>query len=214
MKAAQRGFTLIELLISVILLALLTGMLFASLRVGTHHLGAQAERLDRGSRIALAQKFLRAQLADARPLYVPGTSAQEIFFDGRPDGVGFVNPAPEAIAAGGLQSLTIDMAPGKGGGQLVAEWHSFDGTGADGAKDGRRSVLLDGIAQAQIAYFGSLRPDEAPDWHPAWRDLAYLPSLVRLSVIFSDGESMPELIVALRLAPAAKPAGAPANGRS
>lgn len=213
MKAAQRGFTLIELLISVILLALLMTMLFAGLRVGTHHLSGQAERLERGSRIALAQKFLRAQLADARVLYVPGTQTNQIFFDGRPDGVGFVDPALESIAAGGLQSLTIAVAPSKDGGQLVVEWHPFGGTIAATAAASRRSALLDGIAQARFAYFGSLQPGEAPDWHPAWHDVAYLPSLVRVSVVFTDGEHMPELVVALRLAPGANPVGTPAGGR-
>lgn len=223
MKAGQRGFTLIELLISVSLLALLMVVLFAGLRVGTHHLAGQTARLDRSSRVALAEKFLRAQLADARPFYVPGTHAKQIFFDGRPDGVGFVNPALESITTGGLQALSIDVAPpddrpGRAktggaqetGGQLVVEWHPFDGSTMTTAKAGRRAVLLDGIRQARIAYFGALQPDETPDWHASWKGAAFLPSLIRFSVIFTDGEHMPELVVAPRLSAvpaAARPPG-------
>lgn len=218
MRPAQRGFTLIELLISVSLLALLMVVLFSGLRLGTRHLAGQTARLDRTSRVALAEKFLRAQLADARPFFVPGTHAKQIFFDGRPDGIGFVNPALESISTGGLQALSVDLAPaderashGSGrtaketGAQLVVEWHPFDGSTMTTAKAGRRAVLLDGIRQARIAYFGALQPDEAPDWHASWKDAAVLPSLIRFSVVFTDGEHMPELVVAPRLstAPAA-----------
>jgi general secretion pathway protein J len=211
MKASQRGFTLIELLISISLLALLMVVLFGGLRVATHHLAGQTDRLDRASRVALAEKFLRTQLGDARPFYVPGSHARNVFFDGRPDGIGFVNPALDSIASGGLQALSVDIAPGEassreGGGQLIVEWHPFDGSTMTSAKGGRRAVLLDGIRQAKIAYFGVLQANESADWHANWRDAAYLPSLVRLSVIFTDGEHMPELVVALHLAPGPTPA--------
>ena len=64
MNARQRGFTLIELLVAVSLLALLMAMLFAGLNAGTRHIGRQNARLDRASRMVLAQTFLRAQLGD------------------------------------------------------------------------------------------------------------------------------------------------------
>jgi general secretion pathway protein J len=219
-KTDPRGFTLIELLISISLLALLMVVLFAGLRVGTRHLEGQTARLDRTSRVALAEKFLRAQLADARPFFVPGTHAKQIFFDGRPDGVGFVNPALESITSGGLQTLSIDVAAaddrrrgarngGAGAGQLVVEWHPFDGSTMTTAKAGRRAVLLDGIRQARISYFGSLQPDDAPDWHASWKDAAFLPSLIRVSIVFDDGEHMPELVVAPRLSAAPPPAARP-----
>jgi general secretion pathway protein J len=208
-KPAERGFTLIELLISISLLALLMVVLFGGLRIGTHHIASQTDRLDRTSRVALTEKFLRAQLGDARPFFVPGTHATQIFFDGRPDGIGFVNPALESITSGGLQTLSIDVArPPKGSGdsgQLVVEWHPFDGSTMTTAKAGRRAVLLDGIREARIAYFGVVGQEGAPDWHAAWKDMAVLPALIRVSIVFTDGEHMPELVVAPRLAPPPAP---------
>jgi len=107
MSARQGGFTLIELLIAVSLLALLMAMLFAGLNAGTRHIGRQSERLDRASRTVLAQDFLRAQLADARALTPSNVPSDAITFDGRADGVDFVSAAPQAVAVGGLQVLSL-----------------------------------------------------------------------------------------------------------
>ncbi len=214
MSARQRGFTLIELLIAVSLLALLMAMLFAGLNAGTRHIGRQSERLDRVSRTVLAQSFLRAQLADARALTPSNVPSDAITFDGRADGVDFVSAAPQAVAVGGLQVLSLGIveARGAGGEQLLAGWRPFTGSGSGsgaGASPSaavaseHRTALLDHIQEAAFAYFGVVDPGEAPGWHATWRNMSYLPSLIRLSVTFADGQRMPEFVVALRASPGA-----------
>src|SRR6266851_5132808 len=178
MSARQGGFTLIELLIAVSLLALLMAMLFAGLNAGTRHIGRQSERLDRASRTVLAQDFLRAQLADARALTPSNVPSDAITFVGR-------------VA---------------GGEQLQVGWRPFKGAGASASAavaSEHRTVLLDHIQEAAFAYFGVVDPGEAPSWHATWRNMGYLPSLVRLSVTFADGQRMPEFVVALRASPGA-----------
>jgi general secretion pathway protein J len=204
MRARQDGFTLIELLIAVSLLALLMTMLFAGLSAATRHLGRQSERLDRASRTLLAQNFLRLQLADARSLTPSNLPSDAITFDGRADGVDFVSAAPQAVAAGGLQVLSLGIVdPGGGGEQLLVGWRPFTAAGAGASADAavaseHRTALLDHIQEAAFAYFGAVDPAEAPGWHATWHNMGYLPSLVRLSVTFADGQQMPELVVALR----------------
>lgn len=205
MRARQGGFTLIELLIAVSLLALLMTMLFAGLNAGTRHIGRESERLDRASRTLLAQNFLRMQLADARPLAPSNLPSDAITFDGRADGVDFVSAAPQAVAAGGLQVLSLGIVEPRGGGgeQLLVGWRPFTGAGADASgaaavASEHRTALLDHIQEAAFAYFGAIDPGEAPGWHATWHNIGYLPSLVRLSVTFADGQQMPELVVALR----------------
>jgi general secretion pathway protein J len=200
MTASQRGFTLLELLISIALLALLTTMLFGGLQLGTRQVGRQTDRLDRAARLSLAQGFLRRQLADARPLADPAQAAGIVAFAGERDSLSFVNPAPASAAVGGLESLSVEFADNRDptAGRLLLRRRS-DEPGAEI----RGSVLLDHVRQAEFAYFGVAAAGEAAAWHESWRDMAYLPSLVRLSVAFSDGAVMPELIVALRLSPGA-----------
>jgi len=201
----QRGFTLLELLISIALFALLTTFLFEGLRLVTHNLDPQTNRLDRASRIALSQNFLRAQLADARPVMERATGWRSIEFDGRPDGLDFVSVAPESVSIGGLQALSVNFDKGIGarGGELRLHWRPYEGTSPTTGSDVRNSLLLDHVRSAEFAYFGVASPNEPPAWHPTWQDMAYLPTLIRLSLQFSDAQRMPELVVALRLAPAA-----------
>lgn len=199
MTSSQHGFTLLELLVSMVLLAFLTTMLLGGLNLGTRHLQHQSDRLDRSSRIALAQNFMRAQLADARTIADTAVPGQAIIFDGRLDGIDFIGPAPESVANGGLGTLAIDFAEGHDGapGDLLVGWRPYP---ADRAASAHRSVLLDQVRQASFAYYGAAAPGEAPSWHSAWHGRNYLPSLVRLRLAFADGAAMPELVVALRLA--------------
>jgi prepilin-type N-terminal cleavage/methylation domain-containing protein len=202
---SQRGFTLLELLISVALLALLTTFLFEGLRLVTHGLGPQSDRLDRASRIAVAQNFLRAQLADARPVLERASGWKSIEFDGRPDGIDFVSVAPESVSLAGLEALSVvfDKGAGARGGELLLRWRRYEGTPSPIASDVRNSRLLENVRSAEFAYFGVASPNQPPTWHAAWQNMAYLPSLVRLSLEFWDAQRMPELVVALRLSPAA-----------
>jgi general secretion pathway protein J len=201
MTASQRGFTLLELLISIVLLALLTTMLFGGLQLGTRQLGRQTDRLDRAARLSQAQGFLRRQLADARPLDDPTQAARVVAFTGARDSLRFINPTPASAVSGGLESLSVEFVEGHGrtAGALLLRRRSEEEAGG-AARD---SVLLEQVGQAEFAYFGVTAPGEMAAWHASWRDMAYLPSLVRLSVVFSDGEVMPEMIVALRLSPGA-----------
>ena len=203
----QGGFTLLELLISVSLLVLLMALLFAGLDVGTRHIGRQSARLDRASRMVVAQSFLRTQLADARALTASSQPGDAITFDGRLDGVDFVSAAPQAAAQVGLQVLSVGVVDphGAGGEQLLVGWRPFTTSGADAsaeavAESEHRAALLDHIQEAAFAYFGAAQADEKPRWHPTWQNVNYLPSLIRLSVTFTDGERMPDLVVALRAA--------------
>jgi general secretion pathway protein J len=209
MRKGDNGFTLVEMLISILLLVLVTGMLFEGLRLVSQHLGRETGRLDRSSQIALVQIFLRAQLADAQPITRPDAAVVTVDFAGDTDHLVFVAPAPPSVVFGGLGRLSLDFAADRGtaGHALRADWRPyrvfFGNPSDDGAGDApveTSRVLLDDVKAAVFSYFGSTAVKQAPAWHDSWQGMKDLPLLVRLSVVFSDGQTMPELIVALRLA--------------
>lgn len=192
MTEDQCGFTLLELLIAITLLVLLTGMLYGGLDLASRRYQGQSHHLDRSTQIALVQNFLRAQLSDARALPAPGGAAVQ--FDGRPDGISFVSRGPASANVGGLAQLNVAYVPGVSGtsGTLSVHWQPSAPTVAS-----RDSILLARVRRVEFSYFGALTPSEAPTWHTSWQSLPALPSLVRLSLEFADGERMPTLVIAI-----------------
>ncbi len=62
-------------------------------------------------------------------------------------------------------------------------------------------------SKAEFSYFGIADTDEAPAWHPDWKDQKTLPELVRLSVTFADGDegAWPDLVVAPQISATTAP---------
>jgi general secretion pathway protein J len=193
----QAGFTLLELLIAVALLGLLTTILLAGFRLQTQHIGRQSERLERSSLVPAVHSFLRNQLAKAQPLVLTGAEDRTIMFEGQPAAIAFVAPAPESVPDGGLLLFSAGYADG----QLVARWRRFDGTLGETLRSAGETVLLEGVAMLAFRYYGAVAPGQEPTWQESWKERAYLPSLVQLELTFLDGEKMPVLAAAPRLAP-------------
>jgi len=218
-RQGDRGFTLLELLLAIVLMSLLTAMLIGGFRMIARNQEKAAAPLDRGERIANVYDFLRAQLADAqpappsapRPVASAAQTVRRAPFEGVADGIRFVGPPAASLALGGLQLLTLGFTEGR----LAVRWRLYRGDLADvdeesapyiasragAAEDFHRDVvLLDHVADARFAYFGSLNPTDVPAWQQTWLEADRLPLLVRMSVVFDDGYHPPDLVVALHLA--------------
>jgi len=202
----EAGFTLLELLIGAAMLALLMSLLFGGLRLASHQVEWRTARLDRGSRVALVESFIRRSLADARPLEIEGPRAgvagpaAALAFDGTSEELEFVGPAPESAESGGLELIGLGLVrQGTAAGALSLRVRAYD-AGAGGATAPlRETLVLEGVRQARFAYFGVSADETTPRWHDSWRQVPYLPALVRLTLTLSGGETMPDLVVALRL---------------
>jgi general secretion pathway protein J len=202
---SQAGFTLLELLIGVAVLGLLMGILFGGLRLASHQIEWRTARLDRGSRVALVQAFMRRSLADARPLEAAGPRAgvagpvAALAFDGTEQEIEFVGVAPESAESGGLELIGLGLVRHGTAGALSLRVRAYDVGASDAIAPLRETLVLEGVRGVQFAYFGVSAGETAPRWHESWREAPYLPALVRLTLTLSGGETVPDLVVALRL---------------
>jgi general secretion pathway protein J len=197
--AAEAGFTLVELLVAVSLLALLMVVLAGGMSLATKRFTQHPERMDRAQRIAAAQDFLLTTLADARPLLDQDAGAARIAFAGGPTQLLFLAPAPESTPTGGLMAYGLRFNPPSpsADGRLELGARLFD---VPAGASGRTTVLLDHVAKVQLSYYGTVSRETRPGWNDEWDAARTLPSLARIAVAFSDGTTMPDLVVALRLA--------------
>jgi len=200
-SSASEGFTLVEMLVAVALIALLSVMLFEGMRLGTRSAALSAAINDRSGQWSLAYGVLRRQLAGAESVPVkqqqPGPNTVD--FDGSSDSLNFIESPPAFLALGGLYRMQLAFVRGGRGGRLTLGWTRLDES--ETPEGGAPSTLIDNLASAEFSYFGALEADQAPEWQQSWQGIDHLPTLVRLRIAFADGQRLPDLIVALRLAP-------------
>lgn len=195
------GFTLVEALVALTLFALLSVFLFGGLRFGNRAVGLGTDAIERASGLALAEGFLRQQLAAAQPLPMEGSDGQvTVAFDGAPDRVQFVTMPPAYLARGGFHWLRLALEDRR----LIVRWEPAQASGRESAPAvggaSGASVLLEGVGDIALSYFGAREDEKVPTWHDRWQDAAALPDLIRLHIAFADGRPAPDLLVATRLA--------------
>lgn len=203
-KSCSSGFTLIELLVAITLFALLSVMLFGSLRFGIRATDQGTLRMERLAEIAAATNFLRNQLSDAQPLTkTDADGSQSVAFDGERTRLEFVGLPPAYLAPGGWHTLELVTESSGRFRQLAVRLRLVSaGDTPLAPAEARGSVLLDHVKSVIFSYFGKDGNEETAQWHDEWQGAAYLPALVRLRISFDDGGQAPDIVIALRPAPA------------
>ena len=206
----QAGFTLVELLVAMTLLAFLSITLFGGLRFGARSweavVGSSAER----DAIASTQTFLRDRLGQ---LTLPGAAGRRRLaaaastdadagaadLERGPERLEFTAPWLSALSLGGLYRFTL-WHEDIGDGRLMLRWQPAeadpDALEELGDLAGER-ILLDGVAEFSLSYYGAPDEDAEPEWLDQWENPDAPPLLVRVDLAFADARRVwPVFIVA------------------
>ena len=219
------GFTLVELLIALAMVSMIAVLLFAGLRVGSRTWDLVEVSADRVGAVRLANGFLRRTLSQARTTSLVFDGEQIAVFAGDAEGVEYAAPLSDHVGAPGLYVLRLQVG-GDGSqraliltrwlihpevleGKLegVPKWEPFkqdslmalgdvplDRDAAAGAFG--RALLLEGVQEIAIDYYGVLAGETDPEWHKEWLGQPALPALIRIHLTTVD-QTWPDLIVAL-----------------
>jgi general secretion pathway protein J len=190
----QIGFTLIELLIALGLFAILSSIMFGSLRLAGRSTDAGEEKAQATAGMRLASDYLRTQLTSQHPQRMRKMLEFPLLF----------------VGLGGMwyYRLSVAQVAGKQGTALVLDRMipDLDATSLQSFNESDRSVLADDIKAIKISYFGRDRAaslDNAPTWRGSWDDSQLLPILVQIEVTPARGEPWPPIVVAPRASPEA-----------
>lgn len=205
----EGGFTLLEILIAMTLLGLVMAMVFGGLRLGARAWEASDTSATNLARLEAVHGFLRRSLAASATVLASDDKGKRlILFDGDGQRLEFATLLPSYLGIGGFHRLTLAVI-GEGKDRrfaLKSRLYQGIGVGTDGsivrAGDGEETILMEGIAGIEFAYFGALEGNSDPGWHRDWREAAALPELIRLRVRFNDDDRRhwPELVVRPQLA--------------
>jgi general secretion pathway protein J len=204
------GFTLIELLIALSLFALMSAVLFGSLRLAARSTDAGDEKAQASSGMRLASDYLRAQLSAQHPQRMRKILEFPLLFGGNQTEVRYAAPLPGRVGVGGMWywRLSVDKVPGKEREALVLDRMIPDLNALDMPTfaESERSVLADDIKSLKVSYLGRDRGsavDMTPTWRASWDDPQQLPTMIQIEVVPRTGEPWPPLLIAPRAAPEA-----------
>ena len=204
------GFTLIELLVALGLLALMSSVLFGSLRLAGRSYDAGEEKAQASSGMRLASDYLRTQLGAQHPQRMHKIAEFPLLMGGSADELRFTAPLPGRVGVGGMWYYKLSLAPvpGKSETALVLDRVIPDLNALDlpGFADAERSVLADDVKALKISYYGRDKGatlDTAPTWRGVWDDNQQLPLLIQVEVTPRVGAPWPPIVVAPRAAPEA-----------
>ena len=203
-----RGFTLLELLVALTLMALMSSVLFGSLRLAARSWDAGEAKAVEVSEMRQTHEFLRAQLAAEYPQRLRKAVDYPLLFAGERDEIRYAAALPPRVADGGVFYFRLAVARDGDRGRLILERTITepDATAPPGFADAERSVLAEGIDGLKVSYFGRDRDaavSDAPTWRDRWDDPQRLPLLVRIEVTLQKGAPWPPLVVEPRRAPEA-----------
>jgi general secretion pathway protein J len=209
-RGFTRGFTLVELLIALGLFALMSSVLFGSLRLAGQSVEAGDNKAQTTAGMRLASDFLRVGLAAQYPQRMRKIVGFPLLMGGSGDEIRFVAPLPERVGVGGLwyYRLSVAPVPGKEETGLVLDRMLPDVNALDlpTFSESERSVLADDVQALKVSYFGrdeGASIDTAPTWRDNWDNPQQLPILIQIAVTPRAGPPWPLLVVAPRAAPEA-----------
>lgn len=214
------GFTLVELVIALALVSLISLLLFSGLRLGTRTWEGVEAVAERTAEPRVARNFLQRALTQARPAWLTLDAEEILVFAGDAQNLEFVAPLSEHVGTPGLYILRLsledeaqlvmtrwllhpDVLEGR---DDIPQWEPFDGSvglsatapldedlaaGAFGT-----TLLLDGVAELEITYFGVQEGDQDPEWFEDWMEQRRMPQAVRVHLT-TPGQSWPDLLARL-----------------
>lgn len=183
----ERGFTLMELLVAMTLLGILLAASFGSLRLGARVWEASDRSLDDGNRNDVIRGFLKNRIEGALPMtaVLSGERAETLFL-GERTGLRFASTMPISFG-NDLFLLEFRLRPraiAENTGDLVLTWRSLEPNATNGDLSTGERVLIDGIVDLDVGYFGRKRNQPLSSWSYDWQDEETLPDLIRIDLHF------------------------------
>lgn len=227
MSKKSTGFTLVELLIAFVLISLISLLLFSGLRTGIRAWEGIETAAIANAELRLARDFLLRILSQSHPVTLMLKDEPYLVFSGDSQNLEFVAPLSQQVGIPGLYILRIgtvkreqqnllvmtrwllnsDVLMGK---DDVPEWQPLEaeGHGALVTDDQDAaagvygtSILLEGVEEFNIAYFGpppgeelAATSDVREDWQSTWRERTLPPKAIRIR-LFSSNRQWPDLII-------------------
>jgi general secretion pathway protein J len=186
------GFSLIEALASLVVVSMIGLMLIEGVGVGRRVWERIDRRQARTEALESVQTTLRNRIEETYPATLYDKAPPYIDFQGSAERMTFLANPPQSERPQALRrySLALDAAT-----NLILA--SISDIPPQEEAPVTRQILLHGVRQLDVAYFGAAGPDFSRRWRPVWANETSLPEAVRLRLAFEPGDprQWPDLII-------------------
>ncbi|HEX8232265.1 MAG TPA: prepilin-type N-terminal cleavage/methylation domain-containing protein [Caulobacteraceae bacterium] len=188
----EAGYSLVEMLVALALLAMLATMMVSGVAGGRR----VWERIDASTAAAEtvggAQAALRARLERIWPAARFDASVPYIDVHGEQNSLEFLAPPPDARGPASLRRYRLLLGTA---GELTLVSAADVSANPDTPDDAL--VVVRGVRELDLAYFGAAPPDNTPRWRSSWWGQPRAPELIRVRASFQPGDRRrwPDLLV-------------------
>ncbi len=206
--ARSRGFTLLEMTIALLLFAMMSAVLFGSLRLAGRSWDSGEAKAAHASDMRQTEQFLREHLSSQYPQRLRKVVELPLLFAGQRNELRYAAALPARVDEGGIYYFRLSVAKDGERSRLMLERvvPDLDATADIEFTDAERSVLAEDIEELRLEYLGrdSGSADVVtPTWRDRWDDKQKLPLLMRIEIRPAKGPAWPLLVVEPRRAPEA-----------
>jgi general secretion pathway protein J len=204
----MKGFTLIEVLIAMTLFSMMVVLLFGSLQVCANSWHKGETKIAAVNEMAVVSHFFQQHLATTQPLFNTGLNGNKksdlqapLAFQGKRQSIQFTSAFPASVGRLGVQLFTISLKTEDGQQNLKVKIIPL--APLNTTQDHEEVVLINGVRDFSIAYFGA---DDATNntlskaaWRDDWQEKNTLPRLLKITIKLDNGLFFPDMLIALKI---------------
>lgn len=209
------GFTLVELIIALVLMSLIMVLLFSGLDLGRRSWQSSAATSERQSNERLAFDYLKRTLGGMYNELQETEDGLEPLFYGSQNLLRWVGPTAAQAGPGGASLFRLELlAQGEQKLLLLKRWLYHPEVLEEAPEDGRdwrapiasewqpadqdiaairysEHLLLRGVTEIELAYYGSLQRGIPDEWHREWQASEKLPQMIRIRLHYKSKVTSP-----------------------
>lgn len=194
------GFTLMEVLIAMTLLSIMVVLLFGSLRICAQSWEQGEKKINDVNVVAVVYQFFQNHLSTAEPLWNDFSPDEKSFsFQGKAQSLQFVSTFPASAGRSGKQLFSIQIEEEDREKVIKVAITPFFPVAEGEEWQKEEVVLLRGLSDFSLAYFGNDDDLGAGNWQDTWLDKSALPQLVKVKITLENETFWPDMTIEMRL---------------
>lgn len=172
------GFTLLELMLSIVIIAMMVGILTGALRLGIKAVDSGERKIDSLERLGASVRIINSQIQSLNPLTYVEDGVRMNYFGGDGESIRFSSNYSIWGGDKGYVLVSYKVEEDDEGKLFLAASENIIGIDSI-----RETTLLDSLETASFEYYYNDPLEENGEWLDSWDDTLNMPEKIRLKFL-------------------------------